>query len=77
VPELGTHRATAKRFKITDSGKLRHRKQSSSYLRRKKAERARCSYDKDARAESADQKCIRRIAGFRKLPNTDDQGVTA
>jgi large subunit ribosomal protein L35 len=63
---MKTHKATAKRFKITGRGKLRRRKQGSSHLRRKKAKRVRHSYDKDAPVAYADQKRARRILGLRK-----------
>jgi large subunit ribosomal protein L35 len=66
MPKIKTHKATAKRFKITGSGKLRRRQQGSSHLRRKKAKRVRRSYDKDTPVAQVDQKRLRRILGLRK-----------
>ncbi len=41
MPKLKTHKATAKRFKVTKSGKIMHRKAGTSHLRRKKSDRIR------------------------------------
>jgi len=44
MPKIKTHKATAKRFKVTGRGKLRRTKQRRSHLRRKKSNRVRdCS----------------------------------
>jgi large subunit ribosomal protein L35 len=46
MPKMKTHKATAKRFKITGKGKLRRYKAGRSHLRRKKSKRVRRSFDK-------------------------------
>jgi large subunit ribosomal protein L35 len=66
MPKMKTHKATAKRFKITGRGKLRRRKQGSSHLRRKKSKRVLRSLDKDESVTQADEKRVRRILGLRK-----------
>lgn len=66
MPKMKTHKATAKRFKITGSGKLRRRKQGSSHLRRKKSKRVLRSLDKDEPVADVDAKRVRRILGLRK-----------
>ena len=66
MPKMKTHKATAKRFKITGSGKLRRRKQRSTHLRRKKPKRVRRSFDKDHPVSQADDKRIRRLLSLRK-----------
>ena len=66
MPKMKTHKATAKRFKITGTGKLRRRKQRSTHLRRKKAKRVRRSFDKDHPVAKADRKRVRRLLGLRK-----------
>lgn len=66
MPKMKTHKATAKRFKITGTGKLRRLKQSRSHLRRKKSKRVLRSLDKDAPVAKADRKRVRRLLGLRK-----------
>jgi len=66
MPKMKTHKATAKRFKITGKGRLRRLKQSRSHLRRKKSKRVLRSLDKDAPVAKADRKRVRRLLGLRK-----------
>lgn len=65
MPKMKTHKATAKRFKVTGTGKLRRRKQRSTHLRRKKSKRVRRSFDKDHPVAKVDEKRIRRILSLR------------
>ena len=65
MPKMKTHKATAKRFKITGSGKILRRKQRSGHLRRKKSKRVRRSFDKDHPVTSEDAKRVRRILGLK------------
>ncbi len=46
MPKMKTHKTTAKRFKVTGSGKIRRYKIGKSHLRRKKAARVVRSFDK-------------------------------
>ncbi len=46
MPKMKTHKATAKRFKITGTGKLLRRKQRSTHLRRNKSKRVHRSFDR-------------------------------
>jgi large subunit ribosomal protein L35 len=66
VPKMKTHKATAKRFKITGRGKLRRRKQRLSHLRSKKSKRVRRSFDKDLPVAKVDRKRVRRLLGLRQ-----------
>jgi large subunit ribosomal protein L35 len=66
MPKMKTHKATAKRFKITGSGKLRRRKQGSSHLRRRRSKRVLRSLDKEEPVAQVDEKRVRRILGLRK-----------
>jgi large subunit ribosomal protein L35 len=43
VPKIKTHKATAKRFKLTGSGKLMRTKGERSHLRRHRSKRAKRS----------------------------------
>jgi large subunit ribosomal protein L35 len=45
MPKLKTHKATAKRFKYTGSGKLMRTKIGKSHLRRKKNNRVKVQFD--------------------------------
>jgi large subunit ribosomal protein L35 len=65
MPKMKTHKATAKRFKITGKGKLRRLKAKRSHLRRKKSKRVRRSFDKDRPVAKADRKRVRRLLGLR------------
>jgi large subunit ribosomal protein L35 len=66
MPKMKTHKVTAKRFKITGSGKLRRLRQGRSHLRRKKSKRVLRGMDKDLPVDRSDQKRIRRLLGLRK-----------
>ncbi len=66
MPKMKTHKATAKRFKITGRGKLRRLKQRRSHLRRRKSKRVLRSLDKDLPVAKADRKRIWRILGLRQ-----------
>ena len=66
MPKMKTHKATAKRFKITGKGKLRRRKQRRGHLRRRKSKRSLRALNKDQPVANADQKRVRRILGLRK-----------
>jgi large subunit ribosomal protein L35 len=63
MPKLKTHKATAKRFKVTGGRKLRRLKQRRSHLRRKKSKRVLRSLDKDQPVAKADHKRVRRLLG--------------
>jgi large subunit ribosomal protein L20 len=45
MPKIKTHKATAKRFKYTGSGKLMRTKIGKSHLRRKKNKRVKVLFD--------------------------------
>lgn len=66
MPKMKTHKATAKRFKVTGSGKLRRRKAYASHLRRRKSKRAKRELRKDVPVSRADRQRVRRILTLRK-----------
>lgn len=66
MPKLKTHKATAKRFKITGRGKLRRLRGRRSHLRRKKPKRVRRSFDKYESVDPVDQKRVRRLLGLKQ-----------
>lgn len=63
MPKLKTHKATAKRYKITGTGKLLRRKQSYGHKRSKKSKRARYQFRSYKRIARADRKRVRRLLG--------------
>lgn len=65
MPKIKTHKATAKRFKITGRGKLRRRKQGSSHLRRKKSKRSRREMRQGLEVDPVDIPRIERLLGTR------------
>jgi large subunit ribosomal protein L35 len=66
MPKIKTHKATAKRFKVTGSGKLRRLKTRRSHLRRRKSKRVRRGFDKDYPVDKVDQRRVRRLLGLKK-----------
>ncbi len=67
MPKMKTHKATAKRFKVTKKRKLRRLKQKRSHLRRKKSKRVLRSMDKYQPVSNVDSKRVRRLLGLRQL----------
>lgn len=66
MPKMKTHKATAKRFKVTGKGKLRRLRQGRSHLRRKKSDRVRRSLDKDLPVARSERQRIRRLLGLKQ-----------
>jgi large subunit ribosomal protein L35 len=65
MPKIKTHKATAKRFKITGSGRLKRRKQGSSHLRRKKSKRTKREIRKGVNVAPVDVERIERLLATR------------
>jgi large subunit ribosomal protein L35 len=67
MPKIKTHKATAKRFQYTGSGKLMMTKIGKSHLRRKKSKRVKRMYDEMHEVtDKATQKRVRRLAPYLK-----------
>jgi len=66
MPKMKTHKATAKRFKVTGKGKLRRYKARRSHLRRKKSKRVRRGDDKYYPVAKVDSKRVRRLLGLKQ-----------
>lgn len=65
MPKIKTHKATAKRFKRTGTGKLRRLKIGKSHLRRKKPKRVKRLFDEYVEVEhSGTKKRVRRLAPY-------------
>jgi len=62
VPKLKTHKGTAKRFKITKSGKIMYTKGGRSHLRRKRTKRVKRRFRASMEVISpSDRKRVRRL----------------
>ncbi|HUV93546.1 MAG TPA: 50S ribosomal protein L35 [Anaerolineae bacterium] len=67
MPKLKTHKATAKRFRVTGSGKLMRTKGEKRHLRRKRAKRAKRTAWLMQEVETAGEvKRIKRLAPYLK-----------
>lgn len=65
--KLKTHKATAKRFRLTGSGKLMRTKGNKSHLRRKKSARAKRKFSKMLPVETKGiAKRVHRLAPYLK-----------
>ena len=65
MPKIKTHKATAKRFQYTGSGKLMRTKIGKSHLRRKKSKRVKRMYDEMHEVTNAGmKKRVRRLAPY-------------
>lgn len=63
MPKLKTHKATAKRFKITATGKVMRTHIGKSHLRRRKPKRIRRTFDRRIEVESFERaKKIKQLA---------------
>ena len=67
MPKIKTHKVTAKRFKITGSGKIMRLKIGRSHLRRKKPKRVKRLYDDMIEVtQPSARKRIKRLAPYLK-----------
>jgi large subunit ribosomal protein L35 len=65
MPKIKTHKATAKRFRYTGSGKLMRTKIGKSHLRRKKPRRVKKLFDQMILVEhSGSKKRVKRLAPY-------------
>jgi len=66
MPKMKTHKATAKRFKVTSKRKLRRLKNRRSHRRRTKSKRVLRSFDKDLPVAKVDRKRVRLLLRLRQ-----------
>ena len=65
MPKMKTHKSTAKRFKVTGTGKLTRAKIGKSHLRRKKSKRVRRLFDEYLTVvHKGNRKRVRRLAPY-------------
>ncbi|MBI5666449.1 MAG: 50S ribosomal protein L35 [Chloroflexi bacterium] len=73
--KLKTHKATAKRFRVTAGGKVVRTKGGKSHFRRRKSQRVKQKLDKMITVESSTQaKRIKRLAPYLKLYRQNPPG---
>lgn len=69
--KLKTHKATAKRFKMTGGGKILRTKGPKSHLRRNKSARTKAQFDQMVPVQGSQQrKRIKRLAPYLKKYST-------
>lgn len=67
MPKIKTHKATAKRFKYSGSGKLMRTRIGKSHLRRKKPKRVKRQFDEMHEVtDLAAKKRVRKLAPYLK-----------
>lgn len=63
--KLKTHKATAKRFRVTGTGKVVRTKGGKSHLRRRSSKRTKRQFDKTLEVtHTADAKKVKRLAPY-------------
>lgn len=62
--KLKTHKATAKRFRVTGTGKIMRTKGGKSHLRRRASSRVKHQWDKMQEVSPSDAKRVRRSAPY-------------
>ena len=63
MPKMKSHRGAAKRFKVTGTGKVLHRKATGNHFLRKKRGGRRRRVEGMAQAAPGDARVIRRVLG--------------
>lgn len=64
MPKLKTHKGTAKRIRVTGTGKLMRMKGLRSHLRRKKSDRAKRLFDEMLPVSAVDREKIRKLIPY-------------
>lgn len=65
MPKMKTHKGTAKRFRVTGSGKIMRGKAYKSHILAKKSPKRKRNFRKETEVSSADNKTIARNLGRR------------
>lgn len=64
MPKIKTHKASAKRFKVTGGGKLMRMKGQKSHLRRNRSRRAKALYSEMLPVTAGDAKRIAKLIPY-------------
>lgn len=65
MPKMKTHRGTAKRFRVTGTGKIMRSKQGSNHILEKKSQKRKRNFRHETEVSKADQKVVARNLGLR------------
>ena len=65
MPKMKTHRGTAKRFRVTGSGKIMRAKAFKSHIMTKKSQKRKRNFRHETEISKADQKTVARGLGLR------------
>ena len=65
MPKMKTHRGTAKRFRVTGSGKIMRSKAYKSHIVTKKSQKRKRNFRHETEVSKADQKTVARGLGLR------------
>lgn len=65
MPKMKTHKGTAKRFRVTGSGKIMRAKAYKSHILAKKSQKRKRNFRKETEVTTADQKTVARNLGRR------------
>ncbi|MDO4183153.1 MAG: 50S ribosomal protein L35 [Coriobacteriia bacterium] len=65
MPKMKTHRGTAKRFRVTGSGKIMRSKAYKSHILTKKSPKRKRNFRHDTELAKADNKVVSRNLGLR------------
>ena len=65
MPKMKTHRGTAKRFRVTGSGKIMRSKAYKSHIMTKKSPKRKRNFRHEIEVSKADQKTVARGLGLR------------
>lgn len=65
MPKMKTHSGTAKRFRVTGSGKIMRAKAYKSHIMTKKSQKRKRNFRHETEVSAADKKVITRNLGLR------------
>ena len=65
MPKMKTHRGSAKRFRLTGTGKIMRGKAFKSHLKERKSPKRKRNFKQQTEVATADQKVIARNLGLR------------
>lgn len=65
MPKMKTHRGTAKRFRVTGTGKLMRAKKGSNHILEKKSQKRKRNFRHETEIAASDRKVVARNLGLR------------
>ena len=64
MPKMKTHKGTAKRFRVTGSGKIMRGKAFKSHILTKKSQKRKRNFRKETELDTADKNVVRKNLGI-------------